>query len=119
MDRKKCLPLFFAVAVEGGYAVFQVQINESFKTLGFPVSVLWPVAEAFLGKVLHPQQRPSAKKNITFTRSWQGGWNKSCTWVLTGKEVELHIDGEVRRIPIITIDADVLPFNSAIMTAAV
>jgi len=118
MDRKKCLPLFFAVAVEDAYAVFQSQINESFKTLGFPVSVLWPVAEVSLGKVTSVKQQ-SAKKNITFTRSWQGGWNKSCTWVHTGKDVELHIDGEVRRIPIITIDADVLPFNSAIMTAGV
>ena len=118
MDRKKCLPLFFAVAVEGAYAVFQAQINESFKTLGFPVSVLWPVAEVSLGKVTSVKQQ-SAKKNNTFTRSWQGGWNKSCTWQHTGKEVELHIDGETRRIPIITIDADVLPFNSAIMTAVV
>jgi hypothetical protein len=114
MDRKACLPLFFAIKQDdGAYKVYQNQIKQSFKTLGFPQNNVWPVDDIVLGKL--SKTAFLVKKNNTFVRRWSGGWTRSCSWVHTNMEVEMYIEDDKRFVPIIDIDhSDVLPFNSAV-----
>jgi hypothetical protein len=115
MDRKQCFPTFFAVKDDMFYKIYQTEIYQSFKSLGFPASVLWPVDDVTLTKI-RTVPKP-LKKNNTFAKRWNSNWYKSCSWTHTGKEVEMHIEDDCLFIPVLNIDCDpgTLPFNSAIM----
>jgi hypothetical protein len=117
MDPKKCLPLFFAIQQDdGAYKIYQNQIKQSFKTLGFPQNNVWPVDDIVLGKL--SKTTFPVKKNNTFVRKWNGGWTRSCSWTYTNVEVEMYIEDDTLYVPIVDItESDVLPFNSAIFTA--
>ena len=119
MNRNNCLPLFFAVkGCDGGFQVFQNNIQQSFKTLGFPANVLWPVALEDMGAARVVRQgQAEAKKHNTFIRRWNSHWHKSSSWTYTDIYLELDIDNETRVIPVVNIDCDdgTLPFNNAIL----
>lgn len=121
MDRKDCLPLFFAASIgDGSYKVYQNEIYQAFDSLGFPANVLWPVADdgvsnislGALTKVAAP-----AKVHYSFTRKWNGKTYSSFSWTHSGSEVELNIDGETRVIPVLVIERGeiLLPFNTCVM----
>jgi hypothetical protein len=119
MNRNNCLPLFFAVKEGGGgFQVFQNDIQQSFKTLGFPANVLWPLAnDEAEDPVLLKRGDPPLNKHNTFIRRWNSHWHKSASWTYTDLQIELIIDNEIRRIPVVNIDCDrgTLPFNNAII----
>jgi len=114
MNRNNCYPKFFAIEEGKGYKVFYNEIYQSFKSLGFPANVLWPVAEAEKPRVLK-NNYDTAKRHNTFIRRWNSNWYKSSIWTYTNKDLELLIDNEMYRIPVVNIDCDegVLPFHSA------
>ena len=115
MDRKQCFPTFFAVKEDSFYKIYQTEIYQSFKSLGFPASVLWPVDDVSISKIRTVVV--ASKKNNTFAKRWNSNWYKSCSWIHTGKEVEMHIEDDYLFIPVIKVDCDpgTLPFNTALM----
>jgi hypothetical protein len=119
MNRNNCLPLFFAVkGSDSGFQVFQNEIYQSFKSLGFPANVLWPVAlEDMMAPRVLRQGQNDEKKHNTFIKRWNSHWHKSSSWTYTDLQLELIIDNEIRMIPVVNIDCDngTLPFNNAIL----
>ena len=116
MNRKECLPIFFAIKDESQYKVFYRQIYQSFKSLGFPANIVWPVEDITLG---HLSKSPlSPKKNNTFIKRWNSTWYKSCSWIFSGHSVEMWLDRELHVIPILDINCDegTLPFNNSLHT---